>query len=151
MKKTRIRIGARAGALLFTLCLSGCGGAFARPPACSAQGNPDISDPGSFYLYLEGPGLSAVVDNLDHSAGGLTQTNTCSGIASVDFVYHPSSSEANVVVAPVAVGTCSITFFDSHECLTDGITVHPGMGIPMAARRSSTSRRNRGRQRVRAV
>ena len=124
------------GALLVAISLSGCGGGGAQPGGCGSGGSPDISNPGAFSLFVDGPGESTVVDNLDNSGAGLTQTNTCSGTASVDFVYRPSSSDAALDVTPIAVGNCTITISDGHECLTDQITVHPGSGLPSSTRRS---------------
>ncbi len=123
------------GALLVAISLSGCGGGGgAQPGGCGSGGS---SDPVNFSLFVDGPELSTVVDNLGTSGATLTQTNSCSGTAVVDFVYRPNSNDAALDLTPIAAGNCTITISDGHACVTDGITVHPGSGVPSSTRRSN--------------
>ena len=130
----------RCAAVCAAVWLAGCGsagiGQSSHDPNCSGSGaNDTIGDPGDFTLYLQSGGEGGTVRDYSGDPNGLAETNTCTGVATVAFVYRRASSSGDVSVSPQGVGTCTMSFFNSSGCVTDTIVVRPGAGTPSEVRR----------------
>jgi hypothetical protein len=127
-----------AVSLAGALSLADCGslGGLGFHPQCDPAHNGAIDNPGNFVLYMDGGPLSGQIGDSD-AGDTVEEYDTCHGIASVDFQKGSSGGESygDYIITPLSPGTCKVTFNDTDECVTVGLTVYPGLGIPSATAR----------------
>ena len=119
--------------VMLTLFPAACGGgALAGVDGCTGG---IVLDPRSFHLVVGGDYEYAnVTDNSPDGSGTMSETDTCRGIARIDF-GNLSYGFARVDVTPLATGACTMTISDGPNCIDTSVTVAPAPDSSSGIRR----------------
>jgi hypothetical protein len=120
------------GSVALCTLATACGGSSASPATTlptTAPVAPLVLAPKSLAFSASGANAAQTVSVSETGyAGAFTETDTCSGIASVSPA-DGSGPSATYTVTPLAAGTCTITIHDTNgqkSAVAVGITITQG-------------------------